>query len=199
MKEEMVSLSVKDDAKNGFRWYAVRTLTNQELKIKRYIEQHCETGEWKDFIRKVFVPTKTVVEVKNGKKTTRTRKFFPGYVFLCMKLYDESDTFLPELALFIRRIQGVTGFMENNHQPVPMRLSEIEALLGEAKAVEGKKTLKVEYEVGEMVKVIDGAFMSSSGVIDEIDPEKGRLRVSVSIFGRSTPVELEYWQVQKEQ
>ena len=194
MEEKILSSEVK----NGFQWYAVRTLTNQELKIKRYIEQYCENGEWKDFIQKVFVPVKTVVEVKNGKKTTRTRKFFPGYVFLCMKLYDEAGTFLPEVALLIRRIQGVTGFMENHHQPIPMRPAEVDALLGEAKAVQGKKTLKVEYKMGEMVKVMDGPFMSSSGIIDEIDPEKGRLRVSVSIFGRSTPVELEYWQVQRE-
>ena len=187
-----------DTQTGDFKWYAVRTLTNQELKVKRFIEQACEAGTLKDCVKQVLVPTKTVLEVKNGEKTSRTVKFFPGYVFLCMKLYDEGGEFLQDTASLVRRIQGVTGFMGGDNRPVPMKPSEAEALLGQAEENQGKKVLKADYEVGGKVKVTDGAFVGSSAVIDEVDAEKGRLRVSVSIFGRSTPVELEYWQVRKE-
>ena len=187
-----------DTQTDAFKWYAVRTLTNQELKVKRFIEQACEAGVLGDCVRKVLVPTKTVLEVKNGKKTSRVCKFFPGYVFLCMKLYDEAGDFLQETASFVRRIQGVTGFMGGDNRPAAMKPSEAEALLEQIEENQGKKVLKADYEVGGKVKVIDGAFVGSSAVIDEVDAEKGRLRVSVSVFGRFTPVELEYWQVRKE-
>ena len=192
------ALRMADTQADAFKWYAVRTLTNQELKVKRFIEQACEAGVLKDCVKKVLVPTKTVLEVKNGKKTSRVCKFFPGYVFLCMKLYDEAGEFLQDTALFVRRIQGVTGFMGGDRRPTAMRPSEAEALLNRVEENREKKVLGADYSVGGKVKVTDGAFVGSSAVIDEVDAEKGRLRVSVSIFGRSTPVELEYWQVQKE-
>lgn len=187
-----------DTQTDGFRWYAVRTLMNRELRVKRFIEQACESGSLKECVKQVLVPTKTILEVKNGKKTSRIAKFFPGYVFVCMKLYDEGGEFLQDTALFVRRIQGVTGFMGGDNRPASMKPSEAEALLRQAEQNQGKKVLKADYEVGGKVKVADGAFVGSSAVVDEVDAEKGRLRVLVSIFGRLTPVELECWQVRKE-
>ena len=130
-----------DTQTDGFKWYAVRTLANQELKVKRFIEQACEAGTLKDCVKQVLVPTKTVLEVKNRKKTSRTAKLFPG-------------------------------FMGGDNRPVPMKPSEAEALLGQAEESQGKKVLKAGYEVGGKVKVIDGAFVGSSAVIDEVDAEK---------------------------
>lgn len=191
---------MKADAKaeEEFKWYTVQTASNQELKVKRYLEHFIEPEGFSDYIKTVLVPTKTVVEVKNGRKTTNVRKFYPGYVFLCMKLYDASGEYLQSVASFVRNAQGVLSFVGGD-RPVALKPSEVEGILRQVEQTQGKKVLKVAYEVGEMVKITDGPFLNLSGKIDEVDPEKGKLRISVSIFGRFTPVELEYWQVEKEE
>lgn len=181
-----------------FKWYAIQTASNQELKVKRYLDRFIEPEGFGEFIKTVLVPTKTVVEVKNGRKTSNVRKFYPGYAFLCMKLYNESGEFLQNVASFVRNVQGVLGFMGGD-RPIALKKSEVDGILGQVEETHGKKVLKVEYELGETVKITDGPFFNLSGKIEEIDPEKGKLKVSVSIFGRFTPVELEYWQVQKEE
>lgn len=186
------------NSQDCFKWYAVQTVSNQELKVKRYLERFIEPEGFADFIKTVLVPTKTVVEVKNGRKTSNVRKFYPGYVFLCMKLYDETGLYLQQVASFVRNIQGVLGFMGGD-RPLALKKSEVDGILGQVEETQGKKVLKVAYEVGEMVKITDGPFLNLSGKIDEVDPEKGKLKISVSIFGRFTPVELEYWQVEKEE
>lgn len=185
-------------SKDCYKWYAIQTASNQELKVKRYLERFIEPEGFGEFIKTVLVPTKTVLEIKNGRKTSNVRKFYPGYVFLCMKLYDESGEFLQNVASFVRNVQGVLGFMGGD-RPIALKKSEVDGILGQVEEIKGKKVLKVAYEVGEMVKITDGPFLNLSGMIDEVDPEKGKLRISVSIFGRFTPVELEYWQVQKEE
>lgn len=185
-------------SKDCFKWYTIQTVSNQELKVKRYLERFIEPEGFGDFIKTVLVPTKAVVEVKNGRKTSNVRKFYPGYVFLQMKLYDESGEFLQNVASFVRGVQGVLNFMGGDH-PVALKKSEVDGILGQVEEIKGKKVLKVAYEVGEKVRITDGPFLNLSGTVDEVEPDKGKLRVSVSIFGRFTPVELEYWQVQKEE
>jgi transcriptional antiterminator NusG len=149
-----------------------------------------------DYVFEVLMPTETITEVKSGKKKTITRKFYPGYVFVKMRLYDDDGNLLQKPWYFVREAQGVINFVGGD-RPSPLKKSEIDRIINQVEESEGKEKPKIEYEVGEMVKVNDGPFMNLVGKIEEIDPDKGKLKVSVSIFGRYTPVELEYWQVQR--
>lgn len=181
---------------SGPQWYAVHTLSNQEQKAKRYLDKFIPVEEMEDFVFEVLMPTETVTEVKSGKKKTITRKFYPGYVFVKMRLYDDDGNLLQKPWYFVREAQGVINFV-GGERPSPLKKSEIDRILQQVEDADGKEKPKVEYELGEMVKVNDGPFMNLVGKIEEIDPDKGKLKVSVSIFGRYTPVELEYWQVQR--
>ena len=181
---------------SGPQWYAIHTLSNQEQKAKRYLDKFIPVEEMEDFVFDVLMPTETVTEVKSGKKKTITRKFYPGYVFVKMRLYDDDGNLLQKPWYFVREAQGVINFV-GGERPSPLKKAEIERILQQVEEADGKEKPKIEYEIGEMVKVNDGPFMNLVGKIEEIDPDKGKLKVSVSIFGRYTPVELEYWQVQR--
>lgn len=181
---------------SGPKWYAVQTLSNQEGKVKQYIEKFIEIEEMDDFVFEVLMPTENVAEVKGGKKTQKTRKLYPGYVFVNMVLYDDHGKLLQEPWYFIKDVQGVINFV-GGENPSALKKDEIERIISQVKAGEGKEVPKVQYETGEEVKIQDGPFMNLTGTIDEVDPEKGKLKISVSIFGRFTPVELEYWQVER--
>jgi transcriptional antiterminator NusG len=181
---------------SGPRWYAVQTLSNQEGKAKAYIEKFIEIEEMDDLVFEVLMPTENVAEVKGGKKTQKTRKLYPGYVFVNMVLYDDHGQLLQEPWYFIKDVQGVINFV-GGENPTALKKVEIERIINQVKAGEGKEVPKVHYEIGEVVKIQDGPFMNLTGSIDEVDPEKGKLKISVSIFGRFTPVELEYWQVER--
>lgn len=185
------ALSISD-----YRWYAVQTLSNMEGKVKAYIDKFIEVEEMGDFVAEVLMPSEQVTEVKNGRKSTRTRKFYPGYVFVKCRLYDEAGKILQGPWYFIQDTQGVIGFV-GGENPVPLKKAEIDRILNQVKESEGRDVPKVAFEVGETVKITDGPFLNLSGQIDEIDFERGRLSVSVSIFGRQTPVDLEFWQVEK--
>ena len=178
------------------KWFAVQTLSNQEAKAKQYLDKFTVVEEMEDYVFEVLMPTETVTEVKSGKKKTITRKFYPGYIFVKMRLYDDENKLMNKPWYFVREAQGVIKFVGGDH-PTPLKKSEIDRILSQVEESEGKEKPKVQYEVGEMVKVMDGPFMNLDGKIEEIDPERGKLKVSVSIFGRFTPVELEYWQVQR--
>ncbi|ADE55720.1 transcription termination/antitermination protein NusG [Coraliomargarita akajimensis] len=180
----------------GPQWYAVHTLSNQEQKAKRYLDKFIPVEEMEDYVFEILMPTETVTEVKSGKKKTITRKFYPGYVFVKMRLYDDDGNLLQKPWYFVREAQGVINFVGGD-RPSPLKKAEIDRILQQVEDADGKEKPKIEYELGEMVKVNDGPFMNLVGKIEEIDPEKGKLKVSVSIFGRYTPVELEYWQVQR--
>lgn len=181
---------------SGPNWFAVQTLSNQEAKAKQYLDKFTVVEEMEDYVFEVLMPTETVTEVKSGKKKTITRKFYPGYLFVKMRLYDDEDKLLQKPWYFVREAQGVIKFVGGD-RPTPLKKSEIDRIISQVEESEGKEKPKVQYEVGEMVKVMDGPFMNLVGKIEEIDPDKGKLKVSVSIFGRFTPVELEYWQVQR--
>lgn len=182
--------------KAGGAWYVVQTLSGQEGKVKRYLDKFIKEEEMEDFVFEVLVPTEVVTEVKNGKKMQTVRKFYPGYAFLHMRLYDEDGRLLNKPWYFVRDTAGVINFV-GGERPTALKKSEIETIISQVEAATGKEVPKVQYEVGEEVKINDGPFLNLSGRIDEIDPEKGKLKVSVSIFGRFTPVELEYWQVER--
>ena len=188
----MTEVSTKSDAK----WYAVQTLSNQEAKAKRYLDKFIPLEEMEDLIEEVLMPTETVTEVKGGKKTQKVRKFYPCYIFIKMRLYDDNGQILQKPWHFVRDTQGVIGFVGGDN-PVPLKDEEAERIINQVKEAEGKETPSIQYEVGEEVKITDGPFVNLTGKIDEIDTERGKLKVSVSIFGRFTPVELEFWQVER--
>ncbi|MCD8483862.1 MAG: transcription termination/antitermination protein NusG [Verrucomicrobia bacterium] len=183
-------------ARNG-SWFVIQTLSNKEQGVKRYIDRYLVENELEDTIFEVLIPTETVSEVKNGKKTQRARKLYPGYVFIHMRLYDENDQLNQKAWYFINGADGVIGFAGGSKNPAPLKKEEIDRILLQVAEAEGKEVPKVQYEVGEEVKITDGPFLNLNGRIDEIDPDRGKLKISVSIFGRFTPVELEYWQVER--
>ena len=178
------------------KWYAVQVFTNKEGKVKQYLDKFIVVERMQDFIKEILMPTETVTEVKGGKKSVRTRKFYPGYLFVHMSLYDEAGKLLQKPWYFIRGTEGVIGFVGGD-RPAPLKDHEIERILNQVKDAEGKEVPKVQYEVGEVVKIMDGPFINLTGEIENIDIERGKLKVSVSIFGRYTPVELEFWQVER--
>ncbi len=180
----------------GHRWFAVQTLSNQEQKAKSYLDKFVEIEEMGDRISQVLMPTETVSEIKSGKKSQRTRKFYPGYIFVQMRLYDDDGNLDQEAWYFVKDAQGVINFV-GGERPVPLKEEEIDRILKQVTDAEGKERPRIEYDIGEEVKINDGPFANLTGRIDEIDPERGRLKVSVSIFGRFTPVDLEYWQVER--
>ncbi|MCX7867626.1 transcription termination/antitermination protein NusG [Limisphaera sp. VF-2] len=180
------------------RWYILHTLAGQEQKVKESIEKRAKTEELTDYIHEVLVPMERVVEVRNQKKTVSMRKLWPGYVFVRMVLFDDQDQLLPRPYYFIKETQGVLGFAsESGDRPEATPDEEVEQIKAQISASEETERPKVNFEVGETVKINNGPFLNFSGVIQEIEPERGKLKVVVNIFGRNTPVELEYWQVEK--
>ena len=178
------------------QWFVLHTLTGQEAKAKESIERRLKQEEMEAYIDEVLIPTEKVSEVKKGVRTTTTRKFFPGYVLAHVALYDEQRKLNEKAWYFIRDTSGVIGFI-GGEKPVPLRDAEVEVLLHQVEEKKEKVKPKVEFEPGETVKITDGPFMNFSGAVEEVDPERGRLKVSVAIFGRTAPVELEYWQVER--
>ena len=176
------------------QWFVVHVLSGQENKVRENIMKRVKTEEMSDLIYEVLVPTERVSEIKKGKKSETTRKFFPGYLIVNMHLLDENNQLVGRTWYFIRDTPGVIGFAGTKDKPIPMRQSEVDSMLAQMKEREEKVKPKVSFEVGETVKVADGPFQNQNGIVEEIDPERGKLRVSVTIFGRATPVELEYWQ-----
>lgn len=180
----------------GHRWYAVQTLSNQEQKAKTYLDKFIEVEEMSDRISEVLMPTETVSEFKGGKRTQKTKKFYPGYIFVRMRLYDDDGNLDQRAWYFVKDAQGVLNFV-GGETPVPLKPEEIERIQRQVSDAEGKERPAIEYTVGEEVKINEGPFSNLTGRIDEVDTERGRLKVSVSIFGRFTPVELEYDQVER--
>jgi transcriptional antiterminator NusG len=179
------------------KWYALQCLSNHEDKVKRYLTKFKEEDEeFSKTLNEILVPIETVSEVKNGQKKQRDRKFYPGYVFVEMKLFDPDGNLKKGPWYKIKETDGVINFI-GKENPTPLAPDEINRILRQVDEAAGKEVPKVQFSIGEVVKILDGPFLNLTGEIDEIDPEKGTLKVSVSIFGRFTPVELEFWQVEK--
>jgi transcriptional antiterminator NusG len=178
------------------KWFVLHTLSGQEQKVKESIEKRLKAEEMSEYINEVLVPMEKVAEVRSGKKTVSTRKLYPGYVFIDMVLLDENNRIIEKPWYFIRDTPGIIGFV-GGERPTPTSQDEIASIKSQISEAEDSERPKVHFDVGETIKINDGPFLNFSGVIEEIDPEKGKLKVTVNIFGRNTPVELEYWQVEK--
>jgi transcription termination/antitermination protein NusG len=178
------------------QWFVIHTLSGQEQKVKESIEKRIKPEEMGEYIKEVLVPMEKVVEVRNQKKTVSTRKLWPGYVFVDMVLLDENKHIVEKPWYFIQETPGVIGFV-GGEPPMPTPAEEVEAIKSQISASEDHEKPKVSFELGETVKINNGPFLNFSGVIEEVEPERGKLKVTVNIFGRNTPVELEYWQVEK--
>ncbi|MBV7408086.1 transcription termination/antitermination protein NusG [Maritimibacter sp. DP1N21-5] len=173
------------------RWYSVSVLSNFEKKIAEQIRTAVEEAGLEDQIDEVLVPTEEVIEIRKGKKVSTERRFMPGYVLVHMEMSDEGYH-------LVNGINRVTGFLGPQGRPMPMRDAEVEAILGRVEeGVEAPRTL-ISFEIGEKVAVTDGPFEGFDGMVEGVDEGNQRLKVSVSIFGRATPVELEYTQVSKQ-
>ena len=172
------------------KWYVIHTLTGQEDKVKASVENKIQEGALKDKVFQVLIPTEQVSEVKDGKKRISQRKFFPGYVLVEMDLDDD-------IWYVIRNMPGVTGFIGTKTKPIPLLDSEVNHIIKQTEERKEKPTPKVIFENGDSVKIIEGPFVNFSGTVEEVNPDKGKIKVTVLIFGRATPVEMEYWQVEK--
>jgi transcriptional antiterminator NusG len=179
------------------QWYVVHVLSGQEGRVRERILRQREAEEMGDYIYEVLVPTEMVSEIRRGKKTSTKRKFFPGYIIVNMNLLTPDNQLVEKTWYFIKEMEGVIGFAGTKDRPIPMRQSEVDGMLSQIKEREESVRPAITFEVGDTVKVADGPFQSQNGIVEEIDPERGKLRVAVTIFGRSTPVELEYWQVER--
>lgn len=166
------------------RWYAVHTYSGQESKVFQHLTELIQAGDMSGKIMQVLMPTQDVVQVKNGRKTKTTRKFFPCYVLVEMELSKETQH-------VVQNASGVMGFVGGN-KPQALREEEVRRILGQTEKTVRQQISEVPFEIGDAVKIKEGPFKDFDGVVDEIHPEKGKIKVMVSVFGRSTPVEVDF-------
>ena len=175
------------------KWYVVHTQTGFEDRIKKVLAAKIAVpaaSALTEKVGRVVIPTEQISEIRSGKKRVSERRFFPGYILVEMDMDDESYS-------FIKNIPGVTGFIGTGKHPTPLPPSEVDVILKKTEETKLKPSPKVIFEKGESIRVKEGPFMNFNGAIEEVYPDKGKIKVNISIFGRSTPVELEYWQVEK--
>ena len=186
-------------------WFVLHTLTGQENKAQKSIEARVRIERMEDFIGKCVIPTEKVSEKKNGKKRTITKRVFPGYLLCELALYNEAagvdengkKAIYERTWQFLRETPGVIGFVGGD-RPQPLKQSEVDAiLLDKPQGASTVERPKVNFSVDETVKITDGAFMGLTGQISMVDPDKGKLKVEVQVFGRKVPVDVEYWQLEK--
>jgi transcriptional antiterminator NusG len=177
----------------GKKWYVIRAISGKEKKVKQYIETEINRLKLNDYVSQVLIPTEKIYQIKEGKKVSKERSYLPGYVLIEANLTGE----IPHI---IQNITGVINFLGSKGEaPQPLRQTEVNRLLGKVdELADSEETLNIPFVVGETVKVVDGPFNTFSGVIEEVNEEKKKLKVMVKIFGRKTPLELSYMQVEKE-
>jgi transcriptional antiterminator NusG len=175
------------------KWYVLRAIGGKEKKVKEYVESEISRLDLRDFIGQVLIPTEKVYQIRNGKKVSKERNYLPGYVLIEAALVGE----IPHI---LKSIPNVIGFLtDNNNEPTPLRMSEVNRILGKVDELnENDEEINVPFFVGETVKVIDGPFNGFNGIIEDVNEEKKKLKVMVKIFGRKTPLELSFMQVEKE-
>lgn len=172
------------------QWYGVHTYSGYENKVKLNLEERIRALDAEDQFGEILIPSETVIELKKGERKTSTRKFFPGYILVEMELNNETWH-------IVKDTPKVTGFVGGGQNPPPIPSEEVELITSRMEEGEEKPKPKIEFEVGETVRVVDGPFLNFTGVVEDVNPDKGKLKVMVSIFGRVTPVELEFIQVEK--
>ncbi len=180
------------EEEGNFRWYVIHTYSGYELKVAEYIHTKLEVAgeEYRNRVRQILVPTEDVVEMRGGKKKVVAKVLYSGYVFVYMDLNDE-------MWHLIRRIPRVTGFLGGGGKPQPLSKEEVKELMDNLNRVSDKPRPSVTFSKGDAVKIIDGPFKNFTGIVDEVNEEKSSLKVSVTIFGRPTPVVLKFLEVEK--
>lgn len=176
------------------KWYIVRTVTGKEKKSKEYLDIEIERLKMSSYIAQVLVPTERVIQIRNGKKIIKEKNILPGYIMV-------QATLEGEVKHLIKSIPNVMGFLSGvqGGEPMPMRENEVNRILGKAdESVDLEDQISIDYRVGESVKVTDGPFNNFDGIIEEVNEEKKKLKIMIKIFGRKTPVELNYMQVEKQ-
>ena len=178
------------------QWFVIHTLTGKEMKVQESLLRRIKIEEMSDIVGDVLIPSEKVSEVKKGKKSTTSRMFYPGYVLIQIGLYNDDGKINERAWYYVNDTPGVIGFI-GGERPTSLRPKEVEVIVYQIEDKKEKVKPKVQFEPGETVKINDGPFLNFNGVIEEVDPDRGRLKVSVAIFGRTAPVELEYWQVER--
>ena len=173
------------------RWYSLRVISGKEKKTKETIVFEAEEAGISDHIGDILVPSENVVEMRDGKKRVRNKVFFPGYILIHLQL-------TREVRYLVENIPGIMSFVGPKGEPIPLRDDEISRILGEVEGKEGREVMAHKFNVGDPVKVVDGPFVDFTGFIDEVNDDKQKVKVTVSIFGRPTPVELDYLQIELE-
>ena len=172
-------------------WYSLRVLSGREKKVRDSLLLEAEEGEIADKIEDVLVPSENVVEMRGGKKVVKNKVFFPGYILVKMELDKESRH-------FVENISGIVSFVGPKNQPEALKEAEVKRILGEVESMDGREVIGTHFFKGEPVKIVDGPFVDFTGLVQEVNAEKQKVTVLISVFGRSTPVELEYLQVEHE-
>lgn len=180
----------------GMNWFVLRVASNKEDSVRNTLLRKIKIEGFEHLVNRILVPTEKEKVVKAGKQKIIEKKLYPGYVFVEMKL--EDDGRIPQDVFFlIKETTGVGDFIGTAGRPSPMTIPEIEKMLLASKPAEEQPQVKMEFQKGDHVKIIDGAFENMEGTVDETLPEQGKVRVLVTVFGRSTPLEIEYWQIEK--
>ncbi len=178
------------------RWYVLRVAANKEVRVREALSQKVEREGLSDIVGRIEVPVEMVKRIRSGKQTVHKRKLYPGYVF--MEMEPTEDGRVPEKAWFlIKETSDVGDFIGSDGVPSPMRDTDVAKMLMEAEKPDQTPSIKVEFTKGDQIKIREGAFENFEGVVDSIDPERGLVKVIVTIFGRSTPLDIEYWQIEK--
>ncbi|HRU38763.1 MAG TPA: transcription termination/antitermination protein NusG [Candidatus Goldiibacteriota bacterium] len=178
------------------KWYVISTYAGQENSVKENLEQRVQTYKLSDKVFNILIPSENVTEIKKKKKVIRNKKFFPGYIMVEMDIdIDKEED--KEVLYVLRHTPKVTGFVGTKTRPVPLSEPEVNDIMSLMEDRKKKPRMASYFEVGEHVKIVDGPFMNFNGVVEEVSPEKGKMKVEVTIFGRATPVELEFDQVEK--
>jgi len=181
-------VTVTDTAEK--KWYIVHTYSGYEAKVRESLRQRAEAMGMTDQIEEILIPTEEVVEVKDGKKSRTKRKFFPGYVLVKMVMTDQAWH-------VVRNTPKVTGFVGTGNQPVPLSQAEVDRIVDQVQEAVEKPKPKLEFQISETVRITDGPFSNFTGEVEEVNEDRSTLKVMVTIFGRATPVELEFQQVEK--
>ena len=172
------------------KWYIVHALSGAEYKAKANLESRIASAGLQEKIDQIIIPTEQVAEIKHGQKRVTERRFYPGYILIHMEMNEETW-------LLVKSTPGITSFIGPKNNPTPLYEDKVEEILKVTQETQDKPQPKVEFKPGEAVRIVDGPFMNFTGVVEELNPTRGKLKVNVSIFGRLTPIELEYWQIEK--